>query len=137
MVDLNTSVPDLGVLLLTHGYNQVSDFLECHLGFDYNSFRHWTSELRCRAGLPLLEGASGKSAFTLADVKSSGKMTHFLEKELNVTDLHARFGPAPVYHIDVVATVGGAEESFQWTTSKLSQVSHQIKAFLLSAFPSI
>lgn len=64
-------------------------------------------------------------------------MTYFLEKELNVTDLHARFGSGPVYHIDVVAAVGGAEDSFQWTTNKLSQVSHQTKALLLSALPLI
>lgn len=105
------------------------------MGFDYHPFKHWTSELRCRAGLPLLGSDYGRPAFTFADSKSSAKMTYFLEKELNVEDLQMRFGPSPVYHIDVVATVGGAEDNFQWTTSKLSRVSHQIRAFLLSAFP--
>lgn len=58
-------------------------------------------------------------------------MTYFLEKELNVRDLHARFGPVPVYHIDVVATLSDAEDNFEWSTSKLSNVSRQSRPSLL------
>lgn len=108
-----------------YGQLLVSEFFKAQFRGTYDPQVHWTSNLRTRAGIPLLKDITDESPFTLADNQIATEMLWFLI-DLGLTTL--RSSP-PTFHIETAVCGGHGNDPFVWSADQVIRVS-QLHAIL-------
>ncbi|KAF2114162.1 hypothetical protein BDV96DRAFT_577681 [Lophiotrema nucula] len=97
-------------------------FLDQHLGCEYDPLQHWTSPLRGIVGypLPLSSLSTGASAFTLTGI-ASDQMSSVLQNRYQLKDASSIPG-RHTYHIDIGVTIGDRGEPFIYQGLQLERM---------------
>ncbi|KAI1388885.1 uncharacterized protein F4822DRAFT_443674 [Hypoxylon trugodes] len=117
------------------GEHMGSLFFTHVMGTAYNPLRHWTSDLRTRAGLPPFANKD-VSPFTMRDPAISKAMTQHLIS-LGHEKLAQWNCSFLVYHLEIAASGGDRNSSFVWSSSQIRRIQRfQIARSVQSKMPA-
>ncbi|KAI1451148.1 hypothetical protein F5Y02DRAFT_18390 [Annulohypoxylon stygium] len=102
------------------GQYATSQFLIDFMRGNFDPSRHWTSDLRIRAGLPPF-APGDVSPFTIDNAVASQSMTQSLIR-IGHTELGKWSQICPVYHLEILASGGDRSSSLIWSSSQLRRI---------------
>ena len=120
----NVMAIDPGYGLAYLGQRMTSQLFGVYVGSAYSPHKHWTSELRSRAGIPCLEDYKNASPFTMSDRDASKAVTRFLVKSgrLEAKRWEQTF---PTYHFEIAPSTGDWHSAFVCHSKSLERVSQK------------
>lgn len=112
-----------------YGQRLVSELFKDQLRGFYDPEIHWTSILRTRAGLTMLDDITGTSPFTFADRQIATEMLSFLKYLGREVPRSWEWQP-PTFHIETAVCGGHGNDPFIWSADQVNRVS-QLHAILM------